>query len=105
MQSRRQFIRTLSLSGAAVLVAGNARSADLPMVDEKDATAASLGYVSDTAKANQAKYPNHTPAQQCNNCQLYQGKAGVATGSGPCPLYAGKQVSAKGWCSAYAKKA
>ncbi len=103
MQSRRQFICSLSLTGAALLVGSEAR-ADLPMVDEKDPTAVSLGYVPDTTKANQAKYPNHTPAQMCNNCALYQGKNGVATGAGPCPLYAGKQVSAKGWCSAYAKK-
>ncbi len=104
MQSRRRFIRTVSLTGAALLVAGPARAADAPMVDEKDPTAVALGYVSDTTKANQTKYPNHTPAQQCNNCALYQGKAGVATGAGPCPLYAGKQVAAKGWCSAYAKR-
>jgi hypothetical protein len=102
MQSRRHFIRTISLTGAAMLIGTEAR-ADLPMVDEKDPTAAALGYVPDSSKANQAKYPNHTPAQQCNNCQLFQGKAGAA--SGPCPLYAGKQVSSKGWCSAYAKKA
>jgi hypothetical protein len=25
--------------------------------------------------------------------------------AGPCPLYAGQQVSAQGWCSAYVKKA
>ena len=101
MQSRRHFIRAVSLGGAALFVGANAR-ADLPMVDEKDPTAASLGYVSDTSKANQAKYPNHTTAQHCNNCQLYQGKAGAP--AGPCPLYAGKQVNAIGWCSAYAKK-
>jgi High potential iron-sulfur protein len=106
MNSRRRFIRIASLSSlalAAGLDAGvTATAADLPMVDEKDATAVSLGYVSDSTKANKAKYPNHVPTQLCSNCQLYQGKAGAA--SGPCPLYAGKQVAAKGWCSAYAKK-
>ena len=30
-------------------------------------------------------------------------KAGDAGGA--CPLFAGKQVASKGWCSAYAKKA
>ena len=104
MHSRRDFIRTLSFTGAALLIASEAR-ADLPMLDEKDPTATALGYVADTTKANQAKYPNHTPAQQCNNCVLYQGKPLVATGAGPCPLYAGKQVAAKGWCSSYAKRA
>ncbi len=105
MQSRRQFIRTASLTGAALFVGAQARAADLPLVDEKDPTAVALGYVAESAKANQAKFPNHTPAQQCNNCQLYQGKPGVATGAGSCPLYAGKSVHASGWCSAYAKRA
>ncbi len=105
MQSRRQFIRIVSFTGAALIVGAEARAADLPLVDEKDPTAVALGYVAESTKANQAKFPNHTPAQQCNNCQLYQGKAGVATGVGPCPLYAGKAVHASGWCSAYAKKA
>ena len=103
MNSRRRFIQIVSLSSVALAVGAEAaRAADLPMVDEKDATAASLGYVADTTKANQTKYPNHAATQMCGNCQLYQGKAGAA--SGPCPLYAGKQVAAKGWCSAYAKK-
>ena len=103
MQSRRHFIRSISFTGAAMLLGAEAaRAADLPLVDEKDPTAVALGYVADSTKANKAKYPNHTPAQQCNNCQLYQGAAGAA--SGPCPLYAGKAVNAKGWCSAYAKK-
>lgn len=103
MQSRRQFIRTVSFTGAALFVGAEARAAD-PLVDEKDATAVTLGYVTETTKANQAKYPNHTPAQQCNNCVLYQGKAGVATGVGPCPLFAGKAVHASGWCGSYAKR-
>jgi hypothetical protein len=103
MQSRRHFIRSITITSAA-LFAGIEAHAASPMVDEKDPTAIALGYVSDTTKANQAKYPKHTPAQQCNNCQLYQGKPMVASGAGPCPLYAGKDVDAKGWCSAYTKR-
>ena len=33
---------------------------------------------------------------------LVAGKADDA--SGPCPLFAGKQVSTKAWCTAYVKK-
>ena len=73
------------------------------MVSETDAQATALGYVSDSSKTDQKKYPAHAAAQDCGNCALYQGKPGDA--SGACPLFAGKQVSAKGWCSAYAKKA
>ena len=106
MNSRRQFIRGMSYTGVAMLVGAQgqaANAADAPMVDEKDATAVQLGYVADATKANTTKYPNYKPGQDCAGCQLYQGKAGSA--SGPCPLFAGKQVAAKGWCSAYAKKA
>lgn len=75
----------------------------MAMVDEKDATAVALGYVSDASKVDTGKYKTHTAGMACGNCALYQGKAGDA--SGPCPLFAGKQVSAKGWCGSYAKKA
>ena len=102
MKSRRRFIQCISLSGASLLAGADAFAAG-PMVDEKDPTAASLGYVADATKANKTKYPTYAAGQSCSTCQLYQGKPGDA--SGPCPLYAGKEVSSKGWCSAYAKKA
>jgi hypothetical protein len=34
---------------------------------------------------------------------LYQGKPADAWGD--CPIFPGKQVAGKGWCSAYVKKA
>ncbi|MFN5350877.1 MAG: high-potential iron-sulfur protein [Polaromonas sp.] len=73
-----------------------------PLVDEKDAQAAALGYVAVAAKADKAKFSNYSDGQACSNCSLYQG--GVAD-QGGCPLYPGKQVLAKAWCSAYNKKA
>jgi hypothetical protein len=99
--TRRAFVLTLPIAGG-VLLAGTAR-ADAPPLDEKDPTAASLGYVADAARADKAKFPKFAAGQACANCQFYQGKAGAP--NGPCPLYAGKLVTAKGWCSAYAKKA
>ena len=72
------------------------------MVDEKDAVAVSLGYVADASKVDKAKYANFAAGQNCASCALYQG---AAAPSGGCPLFAGKQVSAQGWCSAFAKKA
>jgi hypothetical protein len=41
--------------------------------------------------------------QDCGNCSFFQGKATDAYA--PCPMFAGKQVASKGWCSAYNKKA
>lgn len=102
--SRRVFFIRSVATGAAIasspLLFAQAKPA---MVDEKDATAAALGYVADTAKADQKKFPKHDNAQNCGNCAIFVGKATDAAGG--CPLFAGKQVSAKGWCSAYAKKA
>ena len=100
MQSRRHFIRNVSLTGAALFAGVQARAADLPMVDEKDPTATALKYVADATKS---KDPKYTAGSNCGNCVLFQGKA--TDKAGPCPLYAGKQVSTAGWCSAYAKKA
>jgi hypothetical protein len=99
---RRLFLRNSAVLAAGISFAG-AASAQAAKLEESDPQATALGYVSDSSKANQAKYPAHTAAQNCGNCQLFQGKAGDA--SGPCPIYSGKIVSAKGWCSAYAKKA
>ena len=72
-------------------------------VDEKDATAVALGYVSENTRADKKKYPKFSAEQKCSTCVLYQGKAGDA--SGPCPIFAGKLVAANGWCSSYVKKA
>ncbi len=83
--------------------AASAPAGNMPMVDEKDATAVALGYVANATKADTTKYKTYAAGQICSGCQLYQGSAGAA--SGPCSLFAGKQVSAQGWCSAFAKKA
>jgi hypothetical protein len=97
---RRTFLLTVvAATGAALVPAARAQA----MVDEKDATAASLGYVADAKRADAKKYPKFAAGQNCAGCSLYQGKAGDKAGG--CPLYAGKQVAAAGWCSAYVKKA
>ena len=102
--SRRVFVIRSVATGAAF--AGSSMlfaQAKPAMVDEKDATAASLGYVADTTKADTKKFPKHDKAQNCGNCAIFQGKAADAAGG--CPLFAGKQVATKGWCSAWVKKA
>ncbi len=101
MTNRREFIVQITLASGTL--AASQSWAQGAMVVETDAQAAALGYKADAAKADKAKFPKYAAGQQCNNCALYQGKAGVATG--PCPLFAGKQVAEKGWCSAWAKKA
>ena len=87
---------------AAPTPAPAATAAVGPLVDEKDPQAAALGYVAVAAKADKTKFPKYADGQLCSNCALYQGGAAA---QGGCPLYPGKQVLAKAWCSAYNKKA
>ena len=98
--TRRVFLMQVAAAGGAATLAGTVQAQ--AKVDEKDAQAAALGYVADTAKADAKKYPKHTKDQKCSNCALFQGKAGDAWGG--CGIFGTKQVAANGWCSAYAKK-
>lgn len=79
-----------------------ATTATGPLVDEKDPQAMALGYVAVAATADKAKFPKYADGQLCSNCSLYLGGAAA---QGGCPLFPGKQVLAKAWCSAYNKKA
>ena len=98
--TRRQFM-ILSAAGACTL-ALNGKVQAQAMVSETDPQAVALGYKADATKVDKAKFPKYAASQICGNCALYQGGAAAA---GACPLFAGKQVSSKGWCSAYNKKA
>jgi hypothetical protein len=102
--NRRVFI-IKAVSGAAVVASGPvfAQAAKLPMVDEADATAKSLGYKADATKVDAKQFTKYAAPQACVNCQLYVGDAKAAAGG--CSIFPQKQVAAKGWCSAYIKKA
>ncbi len=101
---RRDFLKLGSLAVVSVAIAVRAGNpaAQGALVDEKDPTAQALGYKADATKVDKAKFPKYAAVQSCLNCLLYQGKPGGA--SGPCPLFPGKTVAAKGWCSAYVTK-
>jgi hypothetical protein len=88
---------------AAGVVLGASRAQAQAKLDEADPAAVALGYKADSTKVDAKKYPNYAATQNCANCQLFQGKAKDPLG--PCPLFAGKQVAATGWCSAWNKKA
>ena len=102
---RRSFLKisTLAVASIAIGIRAGESAAQGAQLDEKDATALSLGYKHDANKADKAKFPKYAAGQTCANCQLFQGKPGEAWG--PCPIFPGKNVNAKGWCSAYIKKA
>ncbi len=101
MTSRREFVTLMPLAGTMLLNARPAH-AEAPALDPKDPQAVALGFVADAAQVDKAKYPKFATGQHCGNCQLF-GATATAT-SGPCPIYAGKTVPAKAWCSAWVKK-
>ncbi len=98
---RRFFAVTGTAIGAAVLAGALSRSAradDLPHLTTDDPTAKALNYTEDNTKAASP----HQAGQDCSNCNFFQGGSAAY---GPCQLYPGKAVNAKGWCTGYAKKA
>jgi hypothetical protein len=103
MTSRRQFVIQFSAASAAISTAHFASAQAAPMVAETDPQAKALGYFANATKTDKVKYPKYAAGQVCSNCALYQGKPEDKAAG--CPLFAGKQVSGKAWCSAWAKKA
>lgn len=96
MTTRREFLfKVVPAVGALALIATRALAAS--PLSEQEPTAQALGYVTDTKRADQAKYPQHSNAQSCSNCQLYGA-------GGTCSAFPGKTVSANGWCRSYIKK-
>lgn len=106
MTTRRTFIihgAVGSASAAIGLLAANQATAQITPVAETDSQAVALSYKINPAKVDKTKYPKYAAGQNCKSCQLYQGKADDKMGG--CPLFAGKQVAASAWCSAWIKKA
>ena len=101
--TNRRIFFIQAAAATSALAASHVMAQAAPMANEKDAQAAALGYAADTTKVDAKKYPKHAKEQKCSSCQLYTGKPNET--AGPCPLFAGKQVAANGWCSAYVKKA
>ncbi|MGH8705767.1 MAG: high-potential iron-sulfur protein [Burkholderiales bacterium] len=114
---RRDFLKIGSLAVASFALAARAGEASsqqdkkkvekkadaAPRLDEKDQQAAALGYKHDATKADKKKFANWAAGQTCENCGQYQGKPKDAWG--PCAIFPGKQVAAKGWCAVWVKKA
>ena len=102
MTTRRQFVLT-AVPATALLLGARGASAQPAKLEESDPAAVALGYKMDATKVDTKKFPKYAPGQLCSNCQLYSGKANDAMG--PCAAFGGKLVAAKGWCSAWTKKA
>jgi hypothetical protein len=98
--NRRTFVKVTagSLATIPLLVSAQAESNKLA---EDDATAVVLGYKEKSAAVDAEMYPNHDDKQLCSGCSLY---VDGGNGWGACAIFPGKQVAARGWCSAYAAK-
>jgi len=92
---RRRFIMLAAAGCSAGPAHAQAR------VDEADESAVALGYRHDTARVDAKKHPQHSPAQQCRDCQFWQGAKTDAWAS--CAMFGRKQIAAGGWCVAYKK--
>lgn len=102
---RRDVLKGALMGVAAVPVTallGRAEAASAK-VDPNEPQAKSLGYVEDATKVDAKANPNYKPGQTCANC--LQVPAGKEKGADvPCNIFAGRMVSAKGWCKVYVKR-
>ena len=101
-RSRRRWLKLGSVAIVSISLPAPL-SAQQKRVDENEQQAQSLGYKHDAAKVDKAKFKNFQPGQLCSNCNFFKGKNGDAWG--PCDIFGGREVNAKGWCTAWAKKA
>jgi hypothetical protein len=76
-----------------------ASGSQLPHISVDDPAARALGYSFDAATVDNAKYPEHLKGQSCRKCAQFKG--GPNDAWGPCMVFAGKQVDARGWCTAF----
>ena len=103
--SRRNFLNRLAVASASlpvVVLLGNSRTVfaeEAPHMDPEDPMAKALRYVEDAVRSE----GRVDEAALCDNCMHYSGEAGAEYG--PCALFQGKLVNAKGWCTAWVKKA
>src|SRR6266853_3925354 len=100
--SRRRFVATVSalIGGVSVinLLPRKADADEPPHLSTKDPLAQALSYTEDASTSTAA---THAPGSACANCNFVQGGSGAF---GPCQLFQGKTVNAKGWCAGYVKK-
>ncbi|MBB5014286.1 high-potential iron-sulfur protein [Rehaibacterium terrae] len=102
--SRRTFLVRAATAAVAIplgirLIDRPAFAQDLPKLPLDNPQAKALNYVESTEGLT---HPNFKPGSDCANCQFWTG--GDAEW-GPCTLFPGHHVAAKGWCSAWARKA
>ena len=101
-QNRRVFMlhavagtTALSLTGRASAQAASEPFKATEAVKETDPYPRSMGFRLNTANVDQVKFPRHTVAQHCSECQLFSGQPGEPTGT--CSFFK-RLVPPDGWC-------
>ncbi|WP_429256625.1 high-potential iron-sulfur protein [Paraburkholderia sp. GAS334] len=98
--SRRHCI--LQIASLVVACAPQAGAfAETGSVSERDLTARWLNYRDDATSVDEVEHPKYIKGQVCANCRHYKGL--TSDQSGPCTIFLGERVMAKGWCSVYEK--
>jgi hypothetical protein len=104
---RRDFLKqgslaVISLAMLARTLPSSAQAKPLPRLSESDPLAVKLGYRHDATKVDKKKFANWQPRKDCDDCLHYEGRKGQAWG--PCTIFPGKAVNAKGWCAEFQPK-
>jgi len=110
--SRRRFISTTTGTVATIPVvavfgerAFGEEAGATPKLDESNPTAAALGYRHDADDVDTDRFAKRATeegkTQFCDNCLHY--KTSDEEGWGPCAIFPGFVVAAKGWCNVWVK--
>ena len=110
--SRREFISTTSKTVATIPVvavfgerAFGEQAGATARLDESNPIAVAFGYRHDANEVDVARFPKRASeegkTQFCDNCLHY--KTSQEEGWGPCALFPGFNVAAKGWCNVWVK--
>jgi len=102
--SRRRFVvgtgGAISVAALASVLSRTAQAADLPHLPTNDPAAASFHYTEDSTKVDDPKF---VKGSECLNCDFYQARNTPSAAYGPCMIFQGKAVNARGWCTNYVK--
>ena len=112
--SRRKFISTTTQMVATIPVvailgerAFGEEAAAIAKLDESNPTAVALGYKHDANDVDVDRFAKRATeegkTQFCDNCLHY--KPSDEEGWGPCAIFPGFNVAAKGWCNVWVKAA
>ena len=111
--SRREFISTTSKTVATIPViaafgqpAFGEQAGATAKLDESNPTAVALGYRHDANDVDVDRFPKRSAEegkmQFCDNCLHYKPSENEE-GWGPCAIFPGFDVAAKGWCNVWVK--